>query len=195
MNILLLGKSSKRLDECFVNFGDDICVTTEKLNVNSSELANSDLILSYGYRHILASDIIDKFPHRIINMHISYLPWNRGADCNLWSFLDDTEKGVSIHHMDAGLDTGKLIVQRHVKPTDYDTLRTSYQRLKDAVENLLIENWAEIRLCKLIGKVQAGVGSYHRSSDKNAVQHFLDDGWDTPVKNLRESYLAYLESQ
>jgi len=54
-----------------------------------------DFIISYGYRHIITPDIIDAMSDkvrgdRIINLHISYLPYNRGSDPNLWSWLNDT---------------------------------------------------------------------------------------------------------
>ena len=46
-----------------------------------------DFIVSYGYRHILSKNILDLLPNKIINLHISYLPYNRGADPNFWSFM------------------------------------------------------------------------------------------------------------
>ena len=38
-------------------------------------------------------------------MHISYLPFNRGAHPNYWSFKDNSPKGVTIHFIDNGIDT------------------------------------------------------------------------------------------
>jgi len=195
MKILLLGETTDKLNDCFASYGDKVVVFNDKLSSESEILNGCDFILSYGYRYIIDSKVINQFPNKIVNLHISYLPWNRGADCNLWSFLDDTEKGVSIHHIDEGLDTGKLIVQRHVKPMSNDTLRTSYERLKNAIEGLLVEYWGDIRLSKLNGRLQSGVGSYHRVSDKNEVEHLLDHDWDTAVNNLKQKYQIFLESQ
>ncbi len=50
----------------------------------------------------------------IINLHISFLPWNRGAHPNFWSFYDDTPKGVTIHLIDEGIDTGAIIYQKEI---------------------------------------------------------------------------------
>lgn len=46
-----------------------------------------------------------------MNLHISYLPWNKGADPNFWSCIDGTPAGVTLHHIDAGVDTGDIIAQ------------------------------------------------------------------------------------
>ena len=43
---------------------------------------------------------------------MSYLPWNRGADPNFWSILEDTPKGVTIHIMDESIDTGDILYQK-----------------------------------------------------------------------------------
>ena len=86
-----------------------------------------DALVSYRYRHILKGDVLGAFPDRAWNLHISLLPWNRGADPNLWSFLERTPKGVTIHHMDEGLDTGDLVAQRELHfDLDAHTLDSAY---------------------------------------------------------------------
>ena len=49
----------------------------------------------------------------LINLHISYLPYNRGSYPNYWSFKENTPNGVSIHHIDDGIDTGPVLVQKN----------------------------------------------------------------------------------
>ena len=71
-------------------------------------------MVSYGYRKIVLADVIDKMAGEIINLHISYLPWNRGANPNFWSFIDDTPKGVTIHEMSADLDKGRILCQKEL---------------------------------------------------------------------------------
>ena len=46
---------------------------------------------------------------------MSYLPYNRGAHPNFWSFVNNTVKGVTIHEIDQGIDTGKIILQKSIK--------------------------------------------------------------------------------
>ena len=56
-----------------------------------------DSIISFGYRHKITQDIIDNLKYPIINLHISFLPFNKGAHPNFWSFAENTPSGISIH--------------------------------------------------------------------------------------------------
>ena len=62
-------------------------------------LSGVDCIVSFGYRHLLRSDSIAAVGGNAVNLHISMLPWNRGADPNLWSWLENTPRGASMHWM------------------------------------------------------------------------------------------------
>ena len=72
---------------------------------------NPKLIVSYNYKHIIQPEIIVLMNGRLVNLHISYLPWNKGSDPNFWSFIDNTPKGVTIHKIDNHLDTGAILYQ------------------------------------------------------------------------------------
>ena len=120
-----------------------------------------------------------------INLHISLLPWNKGADPNLWSFLEDTPKGVTIHLIDKKIDKGSILLQREVNmDIEHETLRSSFQKLLDAIEELFMENWEPFKAGRLKPFAQIGNGSCHRTPDKEKYRHLLQLGWDTPVKNL-----------
>jgi methionyl-tRNA formyltransferase len=188
MNILLLGPPNDLMIS-FLNSRGEKCSSCEgKILVTSELLDEVDFIVSYGYRHIIDSEVIKRFHKKIINLHISYLPWNRGADPNLWSHLGDTPKGVSIHFVDEGIDTGDLIVQQRIESKSDDTLRSSYNCLVEAVEKLFMKEWPEICSGQRDGKPQSGKGTYHRRADLKTVKRLLTQGWDTPVKELVENY-------
>jgi len=184
MNILLLGPYRKGLIGLLSSFGDKITITEALLASDSECLCNSDFIISYGYRHILKKEILDKFLNKAINFHISLLPWNRGADPNLWSFLEDTPKGVTIHYLDCGIDIGDILAQQEVNYAPEDTLRTSYERLSKTMEELFGRVWPNIRSGKQKSIPQPDGGSYHRLSDRVAFEYLLTKGWDTPVADL-----------
>jgi methionyl-tRNA formyltransferase len=119
-------------------------------------------------------------------LHISLLPWNRGADPNLWSFLEDTPKGVTIHYVDEGLDTGDIIVQKEVF-FDYsdENLATTYQKLNEEILELFKSEWPLISAGKAPRQKQPMGGSFHSSKDKKRFEYlFADKGWDTPVIKL-----------
>ena len=71
-----------------------------------------DLIISFGYNKILKKNILEKISRPPINLHISYLPYNRGAYPNFWSFIKETPKGVSIHEINEGIDKGGIIARK-----------------------------------------------------------------------------------
>ena len=52
------------------------------------------LIVSYNYIHMVPKDVIEMMPNKIVNLHISFLPYNRGFAPNIWSFWENTKKGV-----------------------------------------------------------------------------------------------------
>lgn len=158
--------------------------TEENLRKCPEILNGVDWIVSYGYRHIIRPEVIAKYPNRIVNLHISLLPWNRGADPNIWSFLEDTPKGVSIHLIDAGIDTGLLLCQQEVQMSGGDTLRSSYDKLTTAIEWLFAENWTAIGNSALTPTSQVGDGSSHKARDLDPYRHLLVNGWDTPVAGL-----------
>lgn len=164
--------------------GDQVYCSEAPIDLDSPLLKDMDWIISYGYRHILKADLLNRFPGRVINLHISLLPWNRGADPNLWSFLEDTPKGVTIHLMDAGIDTGEILAQQEVFFGQEETLRSSYEKLSATIEQLFIEFWPEIRSEKLVPVPQGMGGTTHRMKDKLPFQHLLYKGWDTPVIDL-----------
>lgn len=184
MNILLLGPYRKDLIGFLSTFGDKVTITEAPLTGASECLCNSDFIISYGYRHILKKDILDKFLNKAINFHISLLPWNKGADPNFWSFLEDTPKGVTIHYLDYGIDTGDILAQQEVDYVPEDTLRTSYERLSKTIEELFRKVWPNIRSGKQKSIPQPKGGTYHRLSDGAAFEYLLTKGWDTPVADL-----------
>lgn len=184
MNILYLGNNDPKVVEILALYGDRVISTSEKLSVNHSLVEKADFLVSYGYRHILKADVLNKFDKRAINIHISLLPWNRGADPNLWSFLENTPKGVTIHFLDSGIDTGNIVVQEETSFSANETLCSSYRKLSNLAVDLLNRNWAKIRLGEISGFNQPTGGSFHRLSDKQPYEHLLNQGWDTPVRTL-----------
>ena len=80
-----------------------------------------------------------------MNLHPSFLPYNRGANPNVWSIIDRTPAGVSLHYVDQGVDTGDLIAQHEVEVLPWDTGFTLYGKLEEAAVTLFQENWASIR--------------------------------------------------
>ncbi|MGE7950565.1 formyltransferase family protein [Lysinibacillus xylanilyticus] len=186
MKILYLGPECKRILKHLKSFGDRVSRTEKKLTICEFIEPNYDFIISYGYRFIIPKRVTDYYKKRIINLHISYLPWNRGADPNFWSIIDNTPKGVTIHFVDEGLDTGDIIIQKKVELEESDTLRTSYEKLSNAIEKLFMNSWIKIKDCEIVPEIQMGEGTFHYSKDKELYRTLLINGWDTKISELEK---------
>ncbi len=121
----------------------------------------------FGYR--LGTDVLTAFPNGCINVHPSLLPWNRGAYPNVWSIVDHTPAGATIHVMDERLDTGPILRQRQVAVYATDTGYSLYWRTAHAALELFADVWPAIREGRVRPLPQPPGGSSHRLRDVEAV--------------------------
>jgi len=176
MVILYLGTHSKLVD-FLRSIGNIVVVHTEK----EIRADYYDCIISYGYRYRISERTLLSVNGLAINLHISYLPYNRGANPNYWSWVDKTPKGVTIHYIDNKFDTGDIIVQKAVEFSDVSplTLTTTYQKLKDEIEDLFIKNWQGMFF--LSRHKQIGKGTSHTTKEPMSK---LTNGYDTKCEEL-----------
>jgi methionyl-tRNA formyltransferase len=194
MRVLLLTPIPHQLADTIEAAGDRYSVSMERPYFWPDGI---DFIVSFGYRYIIQQEVIDYYRGRLINIHISFLPWNRGADPNFWSWFDRTPKGVSIHVIEAGVDSGEIICRLPLgfKEPHKETLRSSYLQLIDAAACLFRVKWPEIRRMNWNGirhpdRLAPNGGTYHRASDKDKWMNKLPLSWDTPVLDVEELGLA-----
>ncbi len=89
-----------------------------------------DLLVVVAYGRILGQDLLDLAPFGAVNVHASLLPRWRGAAPIQWALAEgDRETGVTIMRMDAGLDTGDILLQRALAIDPADTSETLHDRL------------------------------------------------------------------
>ncbi len=189
MRILYLCNSSSPLIDYLLGNGEELIVTKDKIDMNFINSYQPEFIVSYGYRYIISKEILKRYPDAAVNLHISFLPWNRGADPNFWSFVENTPKGVTIHYLDEGVDTGDIIVQKQVEFSEQETLHTSYMKLHEEMQSLFKYHWVDIRVGKCHRIPQCCIsqtGSSHKLADKQKLSFLLTDGWHTSVKVLEE---------
>jgi methionyl-tRNA formyltransferase len=188
MNILYLGYPNNPI-HLFLKTKGTVYQTQEKINFNIDQF---DWVVSYGYSHIIKQDMIDKAKNPIINLHISYLPFNKGADPNFWSWLENTLKGVTIHQIDKGIDTGDILIQKEVKFKGDETLSSSYEILKEEIENLFIESFDNIIKGCILPKKQNGKGTFHLKKDLNKYKYLLTQDWNTPINQIKMTDLEII---
>ena len=182
--ILFLGydKSETKLIEFLETRGCSVSHSSLKTTDFSSTQKNFDfqsfdLIISFGYRHIIPKNLI-KISPPIINLHISMLPFNRGTHPVFWSHYDCTPNGITIHLIDEGIDTGAMLYQQEIyidpKCTTFFEARCI---LISKIEKLFIANAKEILSQSYSSKKYSHSGSYHNSWD--LPQDF--SGWDENI--------------
>lgn len=154
------------LYEWLADYGETVTLYSGRLFVDMLDRLHPKWVISYNYSYIVPKEIIALLYGHIVNLHASYLPWNRGASPNFWSFVEDAPKGVSIHFMDEGLDTGDLIAQEElVFEEERETFRSSYETLNDRMVQLFCRIWPLLSAGKIVGKKQSSKGSFHTMKD------------------------------
>lgn len=91
---------------------------------------NADLIVVAAFGQILSQEILDLPRYGCVNVHASLLPKYRGAAPIQWAVINgETETGVTIMQMNAGLDTGDILLQERVPLDAAETGESLYEKL------------------------------------------------------------------
>lgn len=151
------------------------------------DLSGWDLAVSFGYRHLLAPETLATARRPPLNLHIAFLPWNRGAHPNFWSHIEGTPAGVTIHEIDAGLDTGPICFQRHVTfaPSE-TTFDATHARLVAEAEALFLGNIDALLSGGYTAQAQTGEGGCHAAKDLPA---WMDD-WGMEIAAAKTRWAA-----
>lgn len=152
---LLIGKllsktSQKRINEILQHFSlSRNPIPEEKLihvsSVNSDECLKKlqelqpDLVIVHGTR-IISKKILNGVPATFINIHAGITPRYRGSHGAYWALANKDKEncGVTVHLVDAGIDTGNVLFQGRIPLTEKDNFAT-YSYLQLAVGLQLLE--------------------------------------------------------
>jgi methionyl-tRNA formyltransferase len=129
-----------------------------------------DIILSIFFNYILQRELIEIPRLGCVNLHPAYLPYGRGQYPNVWSIVEETPAGVTLHYiLDEGIDTGDIIAQKAV-PVDFtDTGESLYHKLESACIELFKENWEDIKHGTNKRIAQPAGGTYHTTRDVRQI--------------------------
>lgn len=192
-NILFLTNnpdSMKLYDWLCEQEGTD-CVShfSNKLTADIVKALQPQLIISFNYRHLITKEVLELLPNKVINLHTSYLPYNRGSSPNFFSFLDNTPKGVTIHLMDEGLDTGAILCQKEVLFDEtQETFASSYAKLQEEIIQLFCENWEELKKGTIAAKEQTEDGTYHKMKELHIFQQKYPFSWSDNIAQMKQKY-------
>ncbi len=104
-----------------------------------------DAIVLAGYLSVLGGAIIDEYANRIVNLHPALLPKFGGV--GMWGHnvheavlaSGEKESGCTVHLVDAGCDTGRILVQKKVPVLPGDTPETLYARIAPEEHKAMVE--------------------------------------------------------
>ena len=152
--------------------------------------ADAAVVAAYGL--ILPQTVLDAPVHGCLNIHASLLPrWRGAAPIQRAIQAGDTETGITIMQVDAGLDTGPILMQRRVPITDAATAGG----LHDELAALGAEAMAEVLAWfdgaaagDLAPRLQTKAGAtYARKIDKSETR--ID--WSQPAAHIERTVRAF----
>jgi methionyl-tRNA formyltransferase len=145
----------------------------------------ADIGLSIFFGYILLPDFFQLFPAGVVNLHPSYLPYNRGVYPNVWGIVEGTPAGVTLHYIDAGIDTGDIIAQRQLPVEPVDTGETLYRKLEKASVELLKDTWPLILSGQAGRRSQASEteSTFHRAWEVEKIDE-IDPDRAYPARDL-----------
>ena len=73
--------------------------------------------------------IIKNLSFGVLNLHPGILPQSRGLDSILWSIRNNNHLGVSAHLINHKIDSGKLVLQKKIKPLITDSIFDLYRKI------------------------------------------------------------------
>ncbi len=90
-----------------------------------------EMVCLAGFMRLVKQPLLDVFPNRILNIHPSLLPAYPGLMAWKQAVNDGaTESGCTVHYVDAGMDTGSIILQAKVPVFSDDTAETLHERIQ-----------------------------------------------------------------
>lgn len=124
---------------------EEKCVAVSDAALAAAQAAGADAIVLAGWLTVLAGDIISVYGGRIVNLHPALLPKFGGV--GMWGHFvheavlaaHETESGCTVHLVDAGCDTGTILVQKKVPVLAGDTPETLYARIAPHEHEAMIE--------------------------------------------------------
>ncbi len=151
--------------------------------------AQADVVIVAAYGLILPPAVLELTPLGCINIHASLLPrWRGAAPIQRALLAGDAESGISIMQMDAGLDTGPVLLERRVSIASEETAGTLEGKLAVLGGDAIVAALAAIELGQLTSQPQpqTGVTYAHKISREEGKL-----AWERTAVELERTIRAY----
>ena len=148
-----------------------------------------DLIVVAAYGHILPQNVLDLPRLGCLNVHTSLLPAYRGAAPIQWAIArGETQTGVTIMKMDAGMDTGAILAQRATAIAAADDAQTLHDRLAELGAELLVQTLPGYVCGALLPRPQPTKGVSHAPKVSKEDGHIR---WSLPAVEIWQRLRAF----
>lgn len=137
--------------------------------INEMEELKPDLFCVVAYGKILPQELLDIPKYGSVNVHGSLLPKYRGAAPIQWAILNgDKTTGVTTMFMEAGMDTGDMILKEKVEIGENETTGELWTRLAKIGGKLLVET---------VDLIEKGEAPREKQNDKFSMAPMLKRKW------------------
>lgn len=165
---------------------------TNRLTLDIVKQLEPAYVISFNYIYVLPIEVISYMDNKIINLHTSYLPYNKGFSPNFFSFLDHTKKGVTIHRMSEELDQGDILCRKELFfDEEKETFASTYETLNREIKTLFYDNWSDIKHENIQPIKQEEGGTYHTYRELLAHQKNTPFAWDDTIAAFKKKYDLY----
>lgn len=123
--------------------------------VETLKKLQADVIVVVAFGQIIPESILKLTPYGCINVHGSLLPKYRGAAPIQWAVIDgEKESGITTMQMDAGLDTGDMLLKKVIPLAVDETGGSLFEKLSQAGADLLLETLEKLEKGEIVPEKQ-----------------------------------------
>ena len=149
----------------------------------------AEVMVVAAYGLILPPAVLDVCHHGAINIHASLLPrWRGAAPIQRALLAGDRRTGISIMQMDAGLDTGPVLLQEALDIGPDETAQSLHDRLAQLGARLIVKALQDVQQGKLSARPQPEQGATY-AQKLNKAESKVD--WSAPAQAIDLSIRAY----
>lgn len=156
-------------------------------DINSEETISQiksyqpDIIVCAYFNQILKKGICDIPKLKCVNIHLALSQSYRGLNSYFWVLANnESESGVTIHEVDDGIDTGKVIAQKRVKISDTDTAIGFFIKLSQIGGELFLSSLSDI---------EKGKFSVNDTSGSQYYSTLTKEGYGELIKTGRKFFI------
>jgi len=199
MKILILGPQSRNQNiiDFLISLNNEVMPYEDVITVKFLKKNKIDFIISSGYAPIVKEPVILEYKNKIINLHNTYLPYGKGIFPIFWNFFENTQTGVTVHFIDAGIDSGDIIFQKKVDFNKKQTIKEAHDILLAELEKLFIDNWNNLITDNFERQLQEQMNvavKYRSRIDSEKFIDLLPKKWDTNISEIAKLGEEFNES-